>query len=282
MKKIISGLLALCLLLSLATCAMADGVVTTKDKGYRDLSEPGTIIQGEGYTIELVLTGAEGKRIFGRLYTPENFDPAGSYTTMVLNHGGGNNADFWDKFLAPEFTKAGYVCFAYDCRSAQEGGRGSYGDSTESGKATMASYSEDMCTALDYVETLDFVDKNNIFVMGNSMGGGAVQSGAAKRSDEIAGLIVMYGSLAEDNKDMLPDYDEVRANPYHNGEVLFIQGSKDTTLPAARTLENMSWYEQSSFVFIDGAPHGFGREPNRPALIAVEVILDFIQRTSNK
>lgn len=280
MKKLISVMLTLCLFFSLANIASADDVITTKTKGYRELSEPGTVIQGEGYSMELVLMGEAGKRVFGRMYYPQDFDPSGSYITMVLNHGGGNNADFWDKFLAPEFAKAGYVCIAYDCRSAQEGGRGSYGDPTESGKATMASYAEDMCTALDYVETLDYVDKAHIYVMGSSMGGGAVQAGAAKRSDEIAGMIVLYGSLAEDNKSMLENYEAVRENPYHNGEVLFIQGSKDTTLPAQRTLENMGWYEESSFVFIDGAPHGFGREPNRPALITVEVVLNFIQRTS--
>ena len=113
------------------------------------------------------------------------------------------------------------------------------------------------------------------------MGGASVQNLASERSDEIAGMIVMYGMVAEDTRGMLPDYDAVEANPYHSGEVLFLLGSKDTTLPVQRALDNMIWYEDyCTLVYIGKAPHGFGREGNRPTQIAMANVLSFLERTS--
>ena len=131
------------------------------------------------------------------------------------------------------------------------------------------------------MQSKEYVDKSKIYLIGSSMGGASAQNVAAARSDEIAGLIVMYGMLSEDNRGMLPDYDAVRANPYHGGEVLFVLGSKDATLPLQRALDNMSWYEDyCTLVYIGKAPHGFGREAKRPELITMTNILGFLERTS--
>lgn len=116
--------------------------------------------------------------------------------------------------------------------------------------------------------------------MGQSMGGVTVQNVASARNDEVAGMIVLYGSVSDDNADMLPDYESVKENPYHNGEVLFIQGDKDASLTVDRTLENMEWYENTSFMLIGGAAHGFGVMRDRPAEICSQAVVDFLQRTS--
>ena len=114
--------------------ALADNeILTTKDKAYMNLSEEGTVIQGEGFFIELNYCGPEGKRVFGRTYFPADFDASRQYTAIVMNHGRSNTADFWGKYIAPELAKAGYICYAFDCRSATTNGRGSYGDPTEDG-----------------------------------------------------------------------------------------------------------------------------------------------------
>ena len=130
------------------------------------------------------------------------------------------------------------------------------------------------------MQSKEYVDNSKIYLIGCSMGGASVQNLASERSDEIAGLIVMYGMVSEDNRGMLPDYDAVQANPYHGGEVLFLLGSKDTTLPVERALDNMSWYEDDcTFVYIGKAPHGFGRDGNRPTQIAMANVLHFLERT---
>ena len=282
--KLWMRLLAAALLIALLipASALADGnTFTTADKEYMNLSEEGTVIQGDGFSIELNYCGPEGKRVFGRTYFPADFDASRQYTAVVMNHGGSGTADFWGKYIAPELAKAGYICYAFDCRSATTNRRGSYGDPTEDGTCSVATYSEDCSAAIDFMQSKEYVDKSKIYLIGSSMGGASAQNVAAARSDEIAGLIVMYGMLSEDNRGMLPDYDAVRANPYHGGEVLFVLGSKDATLPLQRALDNMSWYEDyCTLVYIGKAPHGFGREAKRPELITMTNILGFLERTS--
>ena len=269
----------LILMLLVPAFSMGEATYTTEDKEYVNLSEEGTAIQGNGYRIELRYCGPEGKRVFGRLYYPADFDASKQYCAIVMNHGGSNTADFWDKFMAPYLTKKGYICYAFDCRSATTNGRGSYGDPTEDGTCSVATYEEDCSSAIDFVQSLEFVDKKYIYLIGSSMGGASVQGVAAARKDEIAGLMVMYGMLAEDNRGMLPEYDTVKENPY-GGEVLFLLGAKDATLPVERALENMTWYaDKCTLVYIGKAPHGFGREGDRNVQISLANILNFLERT---
>ena len=103
-----------------ANTAAEPDVITTDTEDYRLLNEEGTVIQGDGYSMEVNWCGEEGKRIFGRTYYPADFDASKKYTTVVLNHGKSVNCDFWDKAYAPALAKAGYVCYTFDCRSAQK------------------------------------------------------------------------------------------------------------------------------------------------------------------
>ena len=112
MKWIRVFALALILMMLTPAFSMGEAVYTTANKEYENLSEEGTLIQGDGYQIELRYCGPEGKRVFGRLYYPEDFDASRQYCTIVMNHGGGDTADFWDKFMAPYLTKRGYICYA--------------------------------------------------------------------------------------------------------------------------------------------------------------------------
>lgn len=293
MRKRIAAFMAIAMMASVtgaivsvqAESAEAEDVVetaTTLNEDCRLIKEEGTLLQRDGYSIEIAWCGEEGKRVFGRIYYPTDFDASQKYTTVILNHGGNVNADFWDRFYAPELVKQGYVCYAFDCRSATDAGRGTYSDPTDTGNATVETYSEDLNAAIDFMKSKAYVDNTHLYLMGQSMGGATVQNVAAVRSAEVAGMIVLYGSLSEDNKDMLGDYDKVKENPYHNGEVLFVQGAQDSLLPIQRTLDNMEWYEESSIVYINTAFHGFGVQNDRAANICIENVIDYIKRTENK
>lgn len=279
MRRFIAFFLAVVICLATTGAVFAEEVLTTETKGYRDVQEEGTIIAGNEYTIEINWCGVEGKRVFGRTYYPAGFDPDQKYITVVLNHGGGVNADFWDRYYAPELAKAGFVCYAFDCRSATTGGRGSYGDPTEDGTCSVATYSEDLNSAMDYMLSREFVDKEHFYIAGQSMGGVTVQNVAAQRPEDVDGMIVLYGAVSEDNGGMMPDYETVKNSPYP-GEVLFVQGAQDASLPIERTLENMTWYELCELVYINKAFHGFGVQGDRPAQICAAHMIDFIERLS--
>lgn len=278
MKKM-AFLFALLLALTAMSGALTE-TVTTETQDYRNIADEGTVIIGDGYTIEIAYCGPEGARVFGRIYYPEGFDASRKYTTIVMNHGGGVTADFYDRYYAPVLAKTGYVCYAFDCRSATDAGRGSYGDPTPDGTCSVATYSEDLNSAMDFMLAQEYVDKDHFYVMGQSMGGVTVQNVASQRGTDITGMIVLYGTVSDDNGSMMPDYEVVKANPYSGGEVLFVQGAQDANLPIERTLDNMTWYEQCELVYINKAFHGFGVQGDRPAQICVEHVIDFIERTS--
>ena len=200
---------------------------------------------------------------------------------MVLNHGKSVNCDFWDKAYAPALAKAGYVCYTFDCRSCTEGGRGSFSDSLPDGaETTVTSYSEDLNMVLDYVEAKEYVDLSKLYLFGQSMGGMTVQNVAAQRADEIKGMVVLYGAIGDGNGSLVDGYETLKAAPYANGEVLFILGALEGEESIQNTLSNMEWYEDTSFMLISGAAHGFGVMPDRPAEICSQTVIDFLQRTS--
>ena len=143
------------------------------------------------------------------------------------------------------------------------------------------SYSGDVKSALDYVESLGYVNKDSIYLMGGSMGGATCQVVASQRADEIAGLIILSGSLGDDmGTSMYPDYEEIKANPY-DGEVLFVQGLDDQQCILSRTLENMEWYPNSSLTAISGMGHGYGYQMDRPAVMTMDNVKEFLYRTLN-
>ncbi len=265
-------MLAICLLPGLAPAEEVNPL-TVPDEGFR--------IDGDGwYCVNAWCRNGEDD-LFGRIYYPADFDGTKQYTTVLLVHGMTLNADFWHKCYAPELAKAGYVCYAFDERSGTEGGRGSYSTPLESGVSGVTETVSDAAAALDFIQTLDYVKKDSIYLFGNSKGSMAVQVLASQRSKEIAGVVALYGNIAGMSSDMVPMVDEVLAHPYDNGEVLVIWGAGDKGYSLDRSLENMALYPEATLVVISNAYHGFGNQFNRPAVICAQEVIDFIDRTAN-
>lgn len=248
-----------------------------------DELENGYTITGDGYYSVVQWFEYDGYQMFGRFYYPENFDESKEYTTLLLCHGGNITADFWDAVYAPALAEQGYVCYAFDCRSGtgdSVAARTTYSDPTEDGTADVNTYAEDMSAALTFIKAQSYVNSDNLYLAGQSQGGMAAQIVGAQRSDEVAGIIVLYGSVMEQYKEDIDNFDELETHPYCNGEVLFIQGTEDNFRTPEDTIENMSWYEECTFVLISNAYHGFGNSPSRAADICTQNMLDFLERTS--
>ncbi len=243
-----------------------------------EASAEGYSEEGDGYTMEVAWCQEENADIFGRIFYPAEFDESQKYPTIVMCHGGGVTADIYSKVYAPYLAKEGYVCYVFDCRSATDKGRGSYSTELAEGEeVTVSTYAADLDAAMDFMESKEYTDRDHLYLFGQSMGGVTSEYVASKRSDEIAGMIVLYGSVDESNKDMMPEYETVKENPYSNGEVLFIQGTLDS-LPYERTISNMEWYEHSAFIDISKAGHGFGNMRDRATDITCAAVDDFIER----
>lgn len=261
----------------------AESETMTEESEVDETIEEGYKETGDGYTSVVAWCKNGEDNIYGKFYYPEDFVETENYITILLCHGGSVTADFWNKVYAPALAQQGYVCYAFDCRSGtgdMNVARPTYSDPTPDGTASGETYSEDLLAALDFVETKSYVDTEKLYLMGQSLGGLAVQNVASQRNDEIAGVVVLYGSISEDNKSMFSDYETLKENPYSNGEVLFIQGTEDASLTVERTTENMTWYEECSLVLISDAYHGFGNSPSRAASICIDSVIDFVERTS--
>ena len=191
--------------------------------------EEGYTEDGDSYTSVVAWAKNGENDIYGKFYYPADFDSTQQYTTVVLNHGGGVNADFWDKCYAPELAKQGYVCYTFECRSATDGGRGVFSDPNEDGTCSIATYSEDLNAAMDLMESKEYVDKSHLYLMGQSMGGATVQNVAAARNDEVAGVIVLYGSVSDDNADMLPKDDSELKISFNDKMACFVFGDYKMT-----------------------------------------------------
>ena len=274
MKRLIS----LCLICAVLVC-FGNPVCFAAKNEYRNVLDEGFAYEEDGCTMIVRWCSDGDAQIFGRLWLPADFDENSQYTTVVMCHGNNGNSDFWDKVFAPAIAREGYVCYAIDCRSAFDGKR-DYSTPNDDHVATVSTYTRDVRIATEFVRGMNFVDQEHVYLMGQSMGGMAVQAAAAQIPDEIAGLIVLYGMIGDASKALIDNYDEVAAAPYANGEVLFMGGTLDSACSFENIEQNMALYENSTMVLISGARHGYGMTPDRASDISIQAVVDFLERTA--
>ncbi|MCK5672535.1 MAG: alpha/beta fold hydrolase, partial [Spirochaetales bacterium] len=159
---------------------------------------------------------------------------------------------------------------------------GSFTDMTFSGEAEQASI------IMDYFKNLDMIDKNNIILLGLSMGGALAGYLAGKRSSELKGLVlwapagemrlfidkrekkIESGEITDDIMDIsglrlgegfIEDAREVKVfeqSSAYNGEVIIVHGTGDTVVPVDVSKTYIQLYgNRGKLVLIDEADHTF-------------------------
>ena len=103
---------------------------------------------------------------------------------------------------------------------------------------------KDLNAVIEHIKTLDFVDTNNIFLVGSSMGGATVATCATTHSADIQGIILQYPALFF-MTDATVDGSSYDANKY-TGNVLILQGAKDTLVTLSMAKELCAHYNKSS------------------------------------
>ncbi len=238
-----------------------------------------TELANGAYSVVSFAKSTDGEdQIFGRFYYPADFDPSKEYTTVVMAHGGSITSDIYDNFYAPTMAAAGYVCYSYDVRgvTSSYGGGGSRSTNNAGKEPTLETYIADCNAALDLVFTKDFVKKENVYLWGQSMGGITAQYVSKEREDEIRGIVVLYGSLGKDNMQTGGGNSQALLDNPYAGETLFIQGNDDFS--HTRSYENLTNYENWTYVDISGAGHGFGYMADRATKICTHSVINFIER----
>ncbi len=113
-----------------------------------------------GMTYEQVSFTSSGKSLSGWFIPPPLTD--NPWPAVVLAHGWSFRASSLMK-VARDLNEAGFAVFAYDARG--------HGDSEEDGFISLVKISEDILSAISYVEGRSDVDDSRIALVGHSIGG---------------------------------------------------------------------------------------------------------------
>ncbi len=288
MKKCIFGL-STALMVSLPVLtAHAEETATVPAAGEADVTiEEGYTEEGDGFTSVVSWCKNGDLNIYGKFFYPEGFDESGSYPTVIMSHGLGSTAAMVEKSQWPQaMTAEGYVVYTFDFCG---GGKKSNSDLTY---LTMSVKTEisDLNAIMDFVESKPFVDRDHLFLLGQSQGGFVSAMTAASRPDEVKAMILVYPALCivDDLHEFIPDISTVTGDTVetamgelgacyaldaydidvmkeiagYTGDVLIIHGLNDKTVPLSYSMDAITnaYSEASSeLLIITGkkSVHGF-------------------------
>lgn len=122
--------------------------------------------------------------VVANMYFPENFDENNQYPAIVVNHPAGGVKEQTAGLYAERLATLGYVTMAYDA---------SYQGESEGQPHNLENPSsrvEDVRAAVDYFNTLDFIDDIRIGALGICAGGGYTIKAAQteKRIKAVVGI----------------------------------------------------------------------------------------------
>jgi hypothetical protein len=128
---------------------------------------------------KVVFHNEKNQKLVGLLALPENKKPP----IVIIVHGFKGTKEYYpfvNNSVKP-LTDAGFAVLRIDCRGSGE-------SDLQFKDMTIKSESEDVLTTIDYVKTLDFVNSDNIALIGISMGTAAVLM-AMKNKPDVKTLV---------------------------------------------------------------------------------------------
>lgn len=250
------------------------------------------------YKMEEITIREGGKNIYGIFYTPEKTDKNAKKSgipLVILSHGFGGNHLYTEDY-AREFAKNGFAAFSYDFVNG--------GFSSKSGNVTtkmsVLTEADDLEKVIGFFKNFSLIDKNRIFLFGESQGGFVSTYVAAKHPDDAAALVVFYPAyvLQDDSRKRNPDpqngaetssimgvqvgkiYD-VDAQSFDIYDVmrnfrkktLIIHGTSDPIVPILYSERAQKTLADAKLIKIKGAGHGFsGSDKEKASKEAVKFL----------
>lgn len=233
-------------------------------------------------------------RIYGVLYIPQG--AGDKMPAVIFSHGFGGTHAVGSTY-AEALAEKGYVVYCFDFCGGSPGSR-SDGSTLE-----MSLFTEqaDLEAVISMVQQLDYVDSDNLFLMGSSQGGAVSAITGAVHLEEIRGMVLLYpafvmvdeaNSLFESVQQIpetyyfmwmnvgrayfepLLDYDIYGAIAAYDRDVLLIHGDADSIVPLEYSQRALQAYPSAELEVIPGAGHGFYGED---AQQAIACMLDYLQ-----
>lgn len=263
-------------------------------------SSIGTRDRNAAYEVETreIWCSNNGNRIYGVAYIPVS-QTESKFPLVIHAHGMGSNYEAGAGF-GKQYAQKGFAAYAFDFPGGSKPTteNKSDGDPMENSAVTEAS---DLQAILDTALTWDFVDTDNVFLEGGSMGGLVATMTALDNTDKVKGMILHYPALympevvtmRYSNPDEVPDkisfgddyelggrfvrdlfdVDVISRLGDFPGNVTIIQGSDDQLVAASSIKEASALFRHAEFHLIEGAGHGFSGDDFDTA---VEYGLDYL------
>lgn len=241
-----------------------------------------------GYSVRELSCERDGLTINGVAYIPDGIQKA---PTVIMSHG--FNSNYVSNIAYAEtLAESGIASYTFDFCG------GSTGSTSDGSMLEMSVLTEvaDLNAVIDTMKTLDFVDTDNIFLLGRSQGGFVSALTAARRADDIQGMVLFYPAfvIQKDASKAYPDvskiperttvlgvtvgrkyYEDALTLDFHNNiqgytkDVLLIHGDRDSLVPLSYSEEAVEAYASAELIVLEGAGHGFYGEDASKAISAV-------------
>lgn len=248
------------------------------------------IVKEEFYSEE------NGKKVYGYFTAPKNYKE-NKLPTIIYSHGFGGRAEFGD-YMAKNLASKGYIVYSFDFVGGNPNSRS--GNDTLS--MSVFTEQDDLNVVLNAVKVQNFVDNNNIFLLGASQGGVVSTMVAAEHKDSVKGLILIFPAfvLFDDARDLFKtadeipevynhrgnnvgkvyfekslDYDIYNTMKNYSGNVLIIHGTNDNIVPISYSERAINTFSSAELKAIPGAGHGFSNSQYDETLTFIN---DYLQK----
>lgn len=244
------------------------------------------------YTTRELFAQRDENQIYGVIYIPQNAQE--KMPAVIFSHGfGGTHASATQ--YAQALAENGYVVYCFDFCG------GSPDSQSDGSTLEMSLFTEqaDLEAVISMVQELDYVDSENLFLIGSSQGGAVSAITGAANTEKIRAMVLLYPAFVMvDNAnelfssaDEIPDtyffmwmnvgrayfeplldydiYSEIAA---YDRDVLLIHSDADSIVPISYSERALEVYPSAKLHVISGGGHGFYGDDARQA---TDCILEF-------
>ena len=268
---------------------------SSADLSSADLSSAKPDIRGRAYEYDTqeLSVDREGNQIYGVIYVPR--DAGGQMPAVIFSHGFGGRYTTGAPY-AEALAERGYVVYCFDFCGGAPGSLSS-GSTLE-----MSVFTEqaDLEAVMEMIRGLDYVNSQELFLIGTSQGGAVSAITGAKHEDQVRGMVLLYPAfiLAERANELFQSADEMPDTYYfmwmdvgrayfepligydiyadaagYEKDVLLLHGDQDSIVPLSYSERALEMYPSAELKVIRGAGHGFYGTDEQ---LAVDYILEYL------
>lgn len=251
------------------------------------------MLNDKDYSVRKLGFNRDRLKIYGNLYLPAH---PKTKAICIMGHGFGATYRSLEAD-AKAFARAGIASYIFDFCG---GSPASLSDGSVSDMSVLTER-DDMEAVMDGLMSLRSVDRDNIFLAGQSQGGFVAALLAAKRPEDVKGLILFFPALVIpddarrrfDNPDHIPEIsyimgmkigqkysvDVYNLDPFkeiiaYTKDVLIIHGDQDELVPISYSQRAVKAYTKARLITIQGAGHGFyGSDLIRADRAAIDYVM---------